>query len=216
MIEIKVDATALGVTLDQLTAILADKETLHLSAAAAVELAWREHLEARYLPKDKNGVDYWADVANSLESTATDGSGTVRVHQDFIELYYYGGTTTPGKSISSWTGRPTRALAIPSDRVPALDGRRLAPGRYRSEIAPLAFVRAIEGNVIGYLFEGMETGKISRGKNKGQPRIVRAGPLAYTLKTSETYRPDPGIIPDEAEMLRVASGAMLDLITAGL
>ncbi|MCW1887709.1 hypothetical protein OKA04_23430 [Luteolibacter flavescens] len=212
MIQITIDAAGLGLTIDQLAAATADKESLHLAAAAAVEFAWDAHLEAHYKPKDEGQLDYWADVQRSLESTSSAEAGMVRVTQDFIELYYYGGTTTPGKSISSWTGKLTRALAKPSERVPVVDGRRIAPGRFREDHAELAFIRAMEGDVIGYLFEAIEDGLISRGRNKGKPRLRRAGPLMYTLMSRYTYPPDPGIIPPDAELSAAARQAVLDFL----
>ncbi|MCW1926290.1 hypothetical protein OKA05_27295 [Luteolibacter arcticus] len=142
-------------------------------------------------------MTFWADVAGSVSSEVSGSGAVVKVSELGVRLRYEGGTLTPGKGISSYTGRATRALAIPSERVPVRGGRRIAPG----ETGPLAFVKARGGEVVGYLFEGEVSGTISRGSNKGKPRVRRKGALLYTLTMRQAMRGDPGIVPEGGELL---------------
>ena len=176
---------------------LGDRGVLLAKAAAGVERRWREHLRERYVSRDRDGVDFWADAARSVASEVTGSGAVVRVSQLGLRLRYEGGTVLPGKGISSYTGRPTRALAIPSGRVPVRDGRRISPG----EAGPLVFVKARGGEVVGYLIAGEIAGVISRGKNKGRPRVRKKGPLLFTLKMRVAVRGDAGVIPVGGELL---------------
>lgn len=167
------------------------------AAAAGVERRWRRHLLERAAARDKGGVDFWARAARSVSSEVSDGRAVVRVVQVGLRLRYEGGVVSAGKGISSYTGRATRALAIPSDRVPVRDGRRVSPG----EAGPLVFVKARGGDVVGYLIGGEVNGVISRGKNKGRPRVRARGPLMFTLKMRVAVRGDAGVLLEGRELL---------------
>lgn len=208
MIKIDINLDELNLRIDAAMAGLIDKATIHDVAAKAVRALWDKHLRENYVPKDKF-EDFWADVANSLESKASAESGEVSVEQLGTRLRYYGGTVTPGKGISSYTQKLTRALALPTFSVPVVEGRFVRPAR----AGPLAFVRAMNGgDVIGYLFQGEVRGTISRGRNKGKPRVVETGPLMYTLKLRHVTRPDKDIIPADEVLSAAAKQAVLDYL----
>jgi hypothetical protein len=198
---VNIDAAAVSATMEAIAAAMVDKEGLHGAAAESVLEATRDHLEAKYVPRNKRG-DFWADVRDSLEATATDSHGTVTMQELGLPLRFFGGEVTPGKSISSYTGELTRALAIPSDKVPVVDGRQIRPGR----AGILAFIRSRSpGETVGFLVEG-ELRKITSGPNKGKDRTVRktGGDLLYTLRTITRHKPDPGILPSDEELTEAA------------
>lgn len=199
-----------------LTMAAEDRPGLHGAIAEGVARLTRTHLTENYLPRDRDGVDFWADVIRSIEATAGDAEATVTLQEIGLGLRYHGsaglpgGGVTPGKSISSHTGRPTRALAVPTGEVPAEGGRHIRPGR----AGLLAFIRSrTGGGTVGFLVEGMEK-KLARGKNKGAVKIVPrpGGSLLYTLRTITRHRPDHGILPPGPALPAAAAKAVADFV----
>lgn len=209
-LSIAIDSTALKTSLEATARGLEDKAGMHGSIAQAVSVATRGHLTSNYLPRDGPRGDFWADVINSISSTADVAAASVSLNELGIRLRYDGGDVTPGKSISSYTGETTRALAIPSDKVPVAGGRQIRPGR----AGILAFIRkAAAGETIGYLVEGQER-IATRGKNKGKPYIEAkpSGSLLYTLRTITRHTGDKNILPAEAALIDAASSAVRKFI----
>lgn len=209
-IKVNINAAAPKAALARIKAVAEDSEALHAGIAEAVARVTREHLRVHYVPRDERGIDFWADVVNSVEAESDASGATVSLNELGIGLRYRGGTVTPGKSISSYTGELTRALAIPGDKTPVQQGRAIRPGR----AGVLAFIRAVSrGETIGYLVEGQEK-TITRGKNKGGTRIVPkpGGSLLYTLRTITRHRPDPNILPDEAAIFWQAQAVVISAI----
>ena len=196
MMRVEVSADGLA-EMERMLGALGDRGELLAAAAAGVERRWQAHLRERYVPRDRDGVRFWADVVSSMVSEVKESGAVVRVSGPGLRLRYEGGVVTPGKGTSSYTGRPTRALAIPSDAVPVRDGRRVAPG----QAGPLAFIAARGGDVVGYLIAGEVTGTILRGSNRGKPRVRAKGPLLFTLKLRQAMRGDAGILPEGEELL---------------
>jgi hypothetical protein len=209
-ISVSVEAAALTSSLSAIISAIKDKEGMHGAIATAVTVVTRDHLTSRYLPKDGPRGDFWADVINGITSTSDESAATVSLNELGIRLRYEGGEVTPGKSISSYTGEITRALAIPSDKVPVAGGRQIRPGR----AGILAFIqKASRGETVGFLVEGEE--RISkRGKNKGKPYAVpkAGGSLLYTLRTITRHNPAPGILPSEAEIMEAAARSVADFV----
>lgn len=209
-ITIQVKDAAATATVEAMRLAVKDAQGMHGAIAVAVGKETRDHLTERYLPRDKNGLDFWADVIRSITTTATAEQATVALNELGIALRYYGGDVTPGKSISSYTGKPTRALAIPSSKVPASGGRQIRPGR----AGLLAFIRkAAGGETVGFLVEG-EKKTSTKGKNKGKPYIVPkpGGSLLYTLRTITRHKGDKDILPSEARLVAAASAAIRDFV----
>lgn len=212
-LSIKLDKGTLKRYLEQIARVAGDKEEMHREISEEVADLIGAHLLAKYVPRDKNGVDFWADVRNSIEASGSPKEALVTLEEIGLRLRFYGGDVTPGKSISSYTGKLTRALSVPSKDVPAEGGRQIRPGR----AGLLAFIRSATrgGNLVGTLVEGMEV-PITRGKKKGQKRIVPrpGGKLMYTLKTITRHKGDKKIIPPEEKLREASVRAILNLLDA--
>ncbi|MEK7951730.1 hypothetical protein [Luteolibacter soli] len=196
MIGVSVSAEGL-VEMERVVGELGDGRKLLEAAAAGVERRWRGHLEERYVPRDRDGVDFWGRVVRSMRGEVSESGAVVRVEEVGVRLRYEGGVVVPGKGISSYTGRATRALAIPSGAVPVREGRRISP----REAGPLVFVKGRGGETVGCLLEGEVSGVISRGKNKGRPRVRRKGGVMFTLVMRQVIRGDAGILPSGEVLL---------------
>lgn len=211
---IDLDNTA-SPALAQWRAGLADGQALHEAMGFAVGAAGRDHLEtAGYVGRVNalggQSTGFWKSVSESINSTATDGEATITYGQRGVALRYYGGEVKP-------TTR--KALSIPVHKS--------AHGLNASEYPDkLAFIPATTQfgpfrsgggqDTIGYLVRGVEK-EITRGKNKGQTRIVPlarpAGEMIYVLRRRTYHEPDPNILPDEAAIITTATeaaGAYLD------
>jgi hypothetical protein len=176
--------------------------------AGALELTVGNHLQD--LNSRSPHTNFYAKAARGIEVESNDQHAIVRIPKLGFALRYHGGTVTPGKSISSHTGLPTRALAIPSDDVPYVgdseEVHRQKPGEYPGL---LAFIPArAGGRTVGYLLDGEEK-TITRGKNKGKTRIVpkAGGSLLYTLASEIIHQPDESVLPSEGVLLASASEA---------
>jgi len=209
-IKVTIDAAAAMASLEAKERAMNDREGMHAGIAEAAANFTREHLLKKYVPRNERG-DFWADVREGVSSVADASSATVSLNELGINLRYNGGEVKPGKSISSWTGELTRALAIPSRSVPIEGGRQLRPGR----AGTLAFIQArgIGRETIGYLVEGEEK-EITRGKNKGGKQIVplAGGDLMFTLRSITRHRGDKGILPPESQLSDVAKQAIANFV----
>lgn len=205
-ISIKIDVSKALASLKAKTSAMADRPGLHGSIATAAGKLVKDHLTAKYLPRDGPRGDFWADVIGSTESVSDNASARVILSELGVSLRYNGGDVTPGKSISSYTKKLTKALAIPSDKVPVRAGRQIRPGR----AGVLAFIRSgRSGETVGFLVEG-ETRVAKRGKNKGNPYTVpkAGGSLLYTLRTITRHRGDSGIVPTNEAITEAAREAI--------
>lgn len=205
-------ASAAAAQLDSLTLATTNMQGLHDAMAAGVELTVGEHL--RGLNSRSRNTDFYASAARGVETEADATRALVRIPKLGFALRFYGGTVTPGKSISSHTGQLTRALAIPTDRVPVVgppDGRHRQRPR---DAGLLAFIPARnKDHTIGYLVQGEEK-IITRGKRKGQTRIAPkdGGALLYVLTDQADHDPDPSVLPATAILTSSAASAAVDYI----
>lgn len=179
--------------------------------ALVMKEEWSDHLTEKYLPKDKDGVEFWRQTQDSMESFADDTKAWVSVNRIGAHLRYYGGEVKAGKGIAQSgpnKGKPTKALAIPTKSVPVSAGVRVRP----VNAGLLAFIPAAKGReTVGYLVEGMER-IAKRGKNKGKMIVVSkpGGALMYTLRTITRHKEDKGIIPDDKRLKTVMDQAARD------
>lgn len=209
-IAISIDSAALQASIAAITSGLADSDGMHGAIATAAGKTVKDHLTANYLPRDGPRGDFWADVIRSTESTSDASAATVTLTELGIGLRYHGGEVAPGKSISSYTGELTRALAIPSAKVPVAGGRQIRPGR----AGLLAFIEAKNpGDTVGYLVEGLAIPRkrnTKRGK-KGEPYTIPrpGGALLYTLRSITRHNADPNILPSEDDLIKSATSAIL-------
>lgn len=212
MIRIKIDlkSVAIATSLNALTKGMDNREALHGSMAESLANLTRGHLDAKYVPKNERG-DFWARVREGVEAQADENRGEVSLNELGIRLRYMGGTVYPGKGISSYTGELTRALSVPSLKVPIVGGRQVRPAR----AGLLAFIRRVTGGeTVGFLVQGQEEGTVSRGPRKGSKRIKPkpGGDLLYTLRTVTRHTGDKGILPDDADLLSAAAMVARDWV----
>jgi hypothetical protein len=205
-ISVNIDTADLTASLKAQAKGLADTAGIHAAIRQGALETVRGHLREKYLPKDGPRGDFWSDVIASSEASSDQTSATVTLNELGIGLRYYGGVVTPGKSISSYTGKVTRALAIPFAAVPVAGGRQIRPGR----AGILAFIRnRSQGDTVGFLVQG-ELKKITRGPNKGKDRVIpkTGGELLYTLRTITRHKPDPNILPSDERLVESAKKAI--------
>ena len=125
----------------------------------------------------------------------------IHVAQVGMALHYYGGTVTPGKGISSATGKPTVYLTKPA--------RAEAYGKKASDFpdlivlwgrnGPYALARAISTQVG---IERSEAGEKLWGGHYGakvKKRGLQGGEVMFWLIKSATIKPDPSVMPDSEE-----------------
>lgn len=200
--------------LDAVAAALADSAAIHEAMAAGVERIVGDHLLG--LNSRSPNTDFYASAARGIETEADGEGALVRIPKLGFALRYYGGTVTAGKGISSKTGKPTRALAIPDEDVPVVgppDGRhRMRPGEWPGL---LAFLPTKSTKSTGVLVEGEEK-DITRGKNKGGKRIVPkvGGKLIYVLAESITFQGDESVLPSQGALFSAAAEAAEDYLSS--
>lgn len=205
MIQLKINITDHGVArkLEGFQQALADKEGLHAAMATGLEISVMDHLLG--INSRSPNSNYYAKAARSVEVEADASHGLVRVTRTGMALHYHGGQVLPGQSISSFTGRPTTSLAIPTDDVPrqGLENEPAAP----REMGILAFIPAHNRpGSVGYLVEGEEK-EITRGKNKGGRRIVskKGGKMLFVLRSWTDHEPDTSVLPSLVAMRAAAA-----------
>ncbi|MCW1913728.1 hypothetical protein OJ996_09090 [Luteolibacter sp. GHJ8] len=211
-VSISIDAAAPKARLEVVQKVAKDRAKTNAVIGEAVAALARQRIHDRYVVEETR-TNFWERVQNSIESEADENGATITYNELGIGLRYRGGTVTPGKSISTFTGKLTRALAIPSDKVPLVNKRPVAP-RYAGL---LAFLRSTtRGDTVGVLVEGQQK-VITRGPNKGKTRIVPkpGGDLLYVLKKMTRHRPDPQILPDESAIQAAGQAAIQRLLFAG-
>lgn len=215
-IKVNIDAAATKAQLERITRSVEDRTEANRSVASQIESITGKRIREVYIPRD-GPEDFWADVRDSIETEWDAKGATVSLNTMGIRLRYSGsaglpgGGVTPGKSISSFTGKLTRALAVPSDAAPVRQGRFERPGR----AGLLAFIlAATRGDTVGYLVEGEEK-TVTRGKNKGGKRIAPkpGGSLLYTLRSITRHRGDPGILPSQQAMHDAAEKGIRDILS---
>ena len=180
---------------DQLAAAMQNKAGIHEAMAGGVEVTVGDHLQG--LNSRSPNTNFYASAARGIEVESDALRGLVRIPKLGFALRYYGGHVEPGKSISSFTGELTKALAIPTDDVPVVGP---ADGRYRQRPADaglLAFLPSKKSvNSVGVLIQGEEK-EITRGKRKGGKRIVprAGGKVLYVLVSWLDHAPDESVLP---------------------
>lgn len=190
---------------------LADTATLHDAIRAEAEAQVRAHILK--LKSRSPNTNYYGKAAAGVNSSADAKSATVSILQAGYALRREGGTVTPGRTNSSKTGKPTKALALPTKYVPIRNQERAIP----RDFPLLAFIPNRKGgDTIGYLVEGVaKTAK--RGKNKGKNYIAAkskadGGKLLFVLRSRTRHKPDPSVLPLDTELIATATRAITDYI----
>ena len=214
-ISITISNASASARIAELAKSLDDRRELHGSIATAALEVTKDHIQEKYVPRDGPRGDFWADVRDKTASSYNDKSATVTLNEVGIALRYHGGEVTPGKSNSSYTGKLTKALSIPSLNVPVSGGRQVRPGN----AGLLAFIKkAGGGDTIGYLVEGSTKTRKKKTKRGdiGTDYIVpkAGGMLMFTLRTITRHKGDPGILPSEDDLTSAAIMAITDYLDA--
>lgn len=225
MILVEVDVTmegdAVAAAADDLAGRLERRRELHQAMVNRVGEQVGAHL--RGLAPRSPHTGYYGRAAASVTGEADPERGVVSIPHPGMALHFYGseglpgGMVSAGKSTSEHSGKPTRALALPSEDVPVRGGTRLAP----SQVGPLAFIprrKDAPAATAGYLVEARPQ-VVTRGKRKGGTRMVpipraEGGRLMFTLRTATHHYEDPGVLPRPAALHAGAAAAAADFLTA--
>jgi len=155
----------------------------------------RAHL--RGLP----GRGFWRDAADATRVAEVGEDVEVWIERRGVGLQFYGGTVLPGRGMSSFTGRPTRLLAIPTSREVSE-----APGRY----GPLVFVPLRRGHLRGLLLPGVEgVARRSGRRHRRGDSVLRAAAGAaplFRLVDQTHHVPHAFVLPPQLLLHRRAVG----------
>jgi len=131
---------------------------------------------------------FFANAAKSVTNPAVSGGkATVAIMQIGLAQRYFGGTIRAGAGTSSFSGGPTKYLAIPA--------RAEAYGRAPSEFSDLHFQPTRRG---GALVQNIS-------KEKGG---TVASLVMFWLVPSVEQAPDPSVLPTEEQIQDTATSAM--------
>lgn len=164
------------------------------SAGKEVELKLKEHFAA--LP----GRAFWGDAAKATKMTeATEQKAVVAVEQRGVALQYYGGTVTAQGHVSEMTGKPTRALLIPTKRSP-LYLRRRSLNELGLDKERIHIIRSMNGKA--YLVaDTVKRVKLKPGEKNGRRKTKDKKTFIFlgSLRRSATIKPHPHVLPTAAE-----------------
>lgn len=153
-----------------------------------------------------NSRSFYKDAARSVFVEPAGENLCVNIYKRGVKLqwlgsgYLPGGVLKPSGNTSQVTGRPIKALSIPTKAAP------YNKSIFRSRL-PLAFIPTNKRpDVIGVLV-GAKPVMVQRGKRKGQTalRADKSAPIYYVLMTQATITPHPLTMLSEDDM-RAAVG----------
>lgn len=152
------------------------------------------------------GESFWNEAASHTRVEEEGDGYAVTVRHRGVALQRYGGVVLPGKTKSTYTGEPTKLLAIPAEK-----SVEEAPNAY----GILAFVPVKGGGLLRGLLIPGEVG-IAKHKYKDKPagrRIVRPQKDAepyFHLVTKTVHQPNPAVLPTDAELAAAAADYAAD------
>ena len=198
-VAVKIEDLGASAALRDLLGVMANRQALHENMGEAVKAGVVEHLLG--LNSRSPNTSFYGRAARSAEADplrADDAGATVSITHRGFALRFHGGRVLP-KNVNN--------LALPTKHVPLSSGENEGRKGPR-EMGLLAFLAGRKGvaGTTGYLVEGMENGTITRGKRKGQPRIVPkpGGRLMYVLRKWTDHKEDPSVLPAVVELHRLA------------
>jgi hypothetical protein len=175
---------------DALKRRLAPPELLADAAARGVSNLVVEHLRARNASASRREgfpqSGYWAKAAEATVTERRGCAARVIVRAPGIALHYKGGTVRP-------TGG--KSLAIPA----------------RAEVAgvwPREYSQASGSGLFAWWPKGRSSGALARREDSGHLTIL------WWLVGATHHRPDPTVLPDEAQMKSAAFDAALSALDA--
>jgi len=188
--------------LRELLGVLENRQALHENMGEAVKAGVVKHL--RGLNSRSPNTSFYGRAARSAETEPlrADGAGaTWSITHRGMALRFHGGRVLPVN---------VKNLALPTKNVLLSSGENEGRKGPR-EMGLLAFIpnRKSQGVSVttGYLVEGEQQGTVTRGRRKGQPRIVPkpGGKLLYVLRGWTDHAPDASVLPSVLELHRLAS-----------
>lgn len=209
MILIEVNIQDIGVS-EGISAVIRtcqDKTALHEAMAAGVEQRVSEHLLAKNSLSPNSG--FYASASKSTEVQADSAGAMVMITKRGMALRYYGGRVLPGKTISSFTGKRTTTLAIPSENVP-MAGKEGRKGP--REMGILAFIPSKKSGTVGVLVEGEMKNRVRKPGQRVVPKD--GGKLMYVLRSWTDHKEDKSLLPTIASLLTAATDAAHDYFAA--
>ena len=172
------------------------------AAGDGMVLALKEHFAA--LP----GRAFWGDAAKATDVLhATAQEAVVAVGQRGVALQVFGGTVEAAGNVSEMTGKPTRALLIPSKTSP-LYLRRRPLHELGIEKERIHIIRS--KNKKAYLVaDTVKRVKLKPGEKNGRRRTKDKQTFIFlgSLRRKATIPPHPQNLPTAAEQTKVLERA---------
>ncbi len=159
------------------------------------------------------GRSYYADAADATDIVVNDTSATVTVSHVGVRLRWLGsdkalgGPLRPGKGISSYTGQPTKLLAIPAQR-----SITEAPSAYGNlQYVPLPGHSKIKAMLI--IPAKPKSGAAKAGKRrKGGRREQKKPTVAYWLASHTDHPANPKVMPTDDQLRKAAEQGAIDYL----
>ena len=161
------------------------------------------------------GRSYYAEAADATDIIVNDTSATVTVSHVGVRLRWLGsdkalgGPLRPGKGISSYTGQPTKLLAIPAQR-----SITEAPSAYSNlQYVPLPGRPKIKAMLI--IPAKPKSGAAKAGKRrKGGRREQKKPTIAYWLASHTDHPANPKVMPTDDQLRKAAEQGAIDYLNS--
>lgn len=179
--------------------LLTHPQVKDVAVLAGVE-TWQAHLDQHYVgrPNKLGGAStgYWTRVRNSVGGTPTASGATITASGPGLKMKFDGGTVTPGKGISSYTGKPTAFLSIPVH--PSAHGKR-----------PADFPRG------SFFLVQLHGPASAAGLVLKSGRSKKRGTLMFVLSRSVNIKSDRAIAPRADEMIQNMQKRVAEFTASG-
>lgn len=208
MIKIRLKDGPLRAALGKFVRSGRDGTVLMQKATEGVWLVIRRHFQAKAQKPNKRGFPssgFWSQVYQSTKiGNVTSGSGEVIIGDHRYSPRFFARTITPGKSVSTKSGKPTVWLTIPA----AEESYKAGTPRLFEYTHPgiNLFFTPIDSST--GLLQGYTTEKRNRSHRakKGEPKQHEGSRVFFVCKRSLTQPADPTWFPAESELQKGAVG----------
>lgn len=172
-------------------------------AAYGLTLLLKEHFTAL------GGRGFWEQAAKHTQVLEEDAAhSVVGVQWRGVALQRYGGTITAAGNVSELTGKPTRALLIPSKRSPIYLRRRpLAELGIAKEKIHIIRSRNKKAYLVA---DTVKRVKLKPGEKNGRRKTKDKQTFIFlgSLRRSATIPPHPHVLPTEQEQTATVQHAV--------
>ena len=193
-VQVNMAAEAVRDALERAAAALGPARAAAACAEAGADVVRAHFLrlgDSRHRPGQR--INFWLAAADSVTRETDGADALIRVPQAGVAQRYYGGEIRPSGRTSPVTGRPVRRLAL---GIPGTPGEGHTPADF-----PDLFLILKKGS--------------RKGGDKGGAFLARKTPdgvqRLFTLLARVKQRPDPTVLPTDAELSEAAAEAILDL-----